>query len=119
MAMTKVSTIDEYIAGFPKEVQKRLKEMRTIIKKSAPGAEEAIKYGIPTFVMKKNLVHFGGYQNHIGFYPAPSGIDALEKETAAYRAGKGTLQFPHDEPLPEALISKIVKNRIKDIAGKK
>ena len=114
---TDVSTIDQYIAGFPADVQKRLKEMRAIIKKSAPKAEEAIKYGIPTFIQKKNLVHFGGYKNHIGFYPSPSGITTLAKETARYQAGKGTLQFPHDQPLPADLITRIVKQRLKDIGA--
>jgi uncharacterized protein YdhG (YjbR/CyaY superfamily) len=115
---TKISTVEEYIASFPKDVQKRLEEMRAIIRKSVPKAEEAIKYGIPTFILKKNLVHFGGYKSHIGFYPAPNGIEALGKEAAAYRAGKGTLQFPHDEPLPAALITKIVKFRVKEIEAK-
>lgn len=111
--MKTVASIDEYIADFPKEIQKRLEAMRATIRKSAPKAEEAIKYGIPTFVLNGNLVHFGGYKNHIGFYPAPLGIEAFKKELAKYAGGKGTVQFPHTEPLPLALITKIVKLRVK------
>jgi uncharacterized protein YdhG (YjbR/CyaY superfamily) len=89
-----------------------LEEIRSTIKKAAPQAEEAIKYGIPTFTLNGNLVHFGGYKNHIGFYPAPKGIEAFKTETAQYENGKGTLQFPIDKPLPLDLVSRIVKFRV-------
>ncbi|MEZ5975736.1 MAG: DUF1801 domain-containing protein [Planctomycetota bacterium] len=79
--------------------------------KAAPGATEAIKYGIPTFVLHENLVHFAGYQKHIGFYPSPSGIEHFAKELAAYPGAKGSVQFPHDGKLPLTLVSKIVKFR--------
>lgn len=108
------ATIDEYIAGFPKDVQKLLKEMRTTIRKAAPEAEEKISYAIPTFALKGNLVHFAAFKNHIGFYPAPRGIEAFKKELSRYEGGKGTVQFPMDKPLPVALITKIVKFRVKD-----
>jgi uncharacterized protein YdhG (YjbR/CyaY superfamily) len=114
MQTIQATTIDEYIAAFPKNIQKLLKELRATIKKAAPEATEAIKYGIPTFVQKGNLVHFAAYKNHIGFYPAPRGIEAFKKELSKYEAGKGTLQFPHDKPVPLALISKIVKFRVLD-----
>ena len=107
------TTIDEYIAGYPKNVQKLLEEVRVTIKKAAPGAEEAIKYGIPTFILNGNLVHFGGFKNHIGFYPAPSGIEEFKKELSKYAGAKGSVQFPIDKPLPLALITKIVKFRVK------
>ena len=107
------TTIDEYIAGFPKNVQKLLEEVRTTIKKAAPEAEEAIKYGIPTFILNGNLVHFGGFKNHIGFYPAPSGIEEFKKELSKYAGAKGSVQFPIDKPMPLALITKIVKFRVK------
>ena len=114
MAMNKnITTIDEYIADFPRDVQKLLQQLRTTIKKAAPKAEEKIGYGIPTFTLNGNLVHFGGYKNHIGFYPAPSGLQAFEKELAPYLTGKGTAQFPTDKPLPLDLITQIVKFRVR------
>ena len=114
MAMNKnITTIDEYIAEFPKDVQKLLQQVRTTIKKAAPKAEEKIGYGIPTFTLNGNLVHFGGYKNHIGFYPAPAGLQAFEKELAPYLTGKGTAQFPIDKPLPLGLITQIVKFRVR------
>jgi uncharacterized protein YdhG (YjbR/CyaY superfamily) len=113
MAMKSVETIDEYIADFPEEVQAKLLQVRATIKKAAPNAEEAIKYGIPTFVLNGNLVHFGGFKNHIGFYPAPNGIEAFKKELSRYSGAKGSVQFPLDKPLPLALITKIVKFRVK------
>jgi uncharacterized protein YdhG (YjbR/CyaY superfamily) len=110
--MQTAKSIDEYIEGFPPDVQKILERVRKTIKKAAPGAEEAMKYGIPTFVLNGNLVHFGGYKEHIGFYPDPRGIDELKKELAPYQAGKGTLKFPLDRPIPFDLITKVVKLRV-------
>ena len=105
--------IDQYIAGFPKDVRVILEKIRVTIKKAAPEAEEAIKYQIPTFTLKGNLVHFGAYKKHIGFYPAPTGIEEFKKELSVYESGKGSVQFPLDKPIPFGLISKIVKFRIK------
>jgi uncharacterized protein YdhG (YjbR/CyaY superfamily) len=105
--------IDDYIASFPKDVQAKLQKIRATIKKAAPKAEEAIKYQMPTFTLNGNLVHFAAYKNHIGFYPAPSGVEAFKKELAAYERGKGTLKFPLDEPIPFGLITKVVKYRVK------
>lgn len=115
---TRPKDIDEYIAGFPKGVQEILEKIRTTIRKAAPAAEETIKYQIPTFTMKGNLVHFAGYKNHVGFYPAPSGIEKFKKELSAYGSAKGTLQFPLDEPIPFDLISKVVKFRVKENLAK-
>lgn len=109
---TEVKTIDEYIAAFPEDVQVLLQQMRDTIQQAAPHATEAIKYAIPTFIFHGNLVHFGGYKNHIGFYPAPMGIEAFKAETAQYEGGKGTLQFRIDNPLPLDLVSRIVKYRV-------
>jgi uncharacterized protein YdhG (YjbR/CyaY superfamily) len=109
---TKAENIDAYIATFPKDTQKLLKEVRATIKKAAPKAEEAIKYAMPTFVLNGNLVHFAGYKNHIGFYPAPTGIKAFQKELSIYKSGKGSIQFPIDQPIPLTLIAKIVKYRV-------
>ena len=111
---TKPKNIDEFIACFPKDVQAILKTLRTTIRKSAPKAEETISYGIPTFTLHGNLVHFSAYKNHIGFYPAASGISAFKKELSAYKGAKGSVQFPIDKPLPLGLVSKIVKFRVKE-----
>ncbi|WP_338554670.1 DUF1801 domain-containing protein [Paenibacillus sp. KS-LC4] len=105
-------TIDEYIAGFPPEIQELLHAMRKIIKEAAPEATEKISYQMPTFALHGNLVHFAAYKNHIGFYPAPSGIEAFKAELCAYKGAKGSIQLPLDKPLPYALISKIVAFRV-------
>lgn len=105
--------IDEYIKGFPGHIQQLLEEIRATIRKAAPTAEEAIKYAIPTFILNGNLVHFAAFKNHIGFYPAPSGIEAFKKELSVYEGSKGTIRFPLDKPLPLTLISKIVQHRVK------
>jgi uncharacterized protein YdhG (YjbR/CyaY superfamily) len=107
-------TIDEYIQTFPKDTQKILEQVRQTIKEAAPDAEEAISYQIPTFKLNGNLVHFAAFKNHIGFYPAPSGQKAFEKELSAYKSGKGSIQFPIHKPMPLALIKKIVKYRVKE-----
>ena len=107
-----ISSIDEYISTFPKEIQKILKELHATIKAAAPGAEEKISYQIPTFVLKGNLVHFAAYKNHIGFYPTPSGIQTFKKELSIYESAKGSVRFPIDKPLPFDLIRRIVKFRV-------
>lgn len=106
--------IDTYIANSPKEIQDTLKKIRLTIKKSAPKAEETINYGIPTFTLEGNLVHFAGFKNHIGFYPTPSGIEKFKKELSIYEGAKGSVKFPLDKPIPYTLISKIVKFRVKE-----
>ncbi|HEY0740997.1 MAG TPA: DUF1801 domain-containing protein [Chryseosolibacter sp.] len=105
-------TIDEYIAEFPSDVQKKLRDIRATIKKAAPKAEEKISYAMPTFALHGNLVHFAGYKNHIGFYPAPSGISNFKEELSKYETSKGAIQFPLDKPIPLTLVSKIVKFRV-------
>jgi uncharacterized protein YdhG (YjbR/CyaY superfamily) len=109
-----VATIDEYIEGFPKDIQGILEKLRVTIRKAAPEAEETINYAIPTFTLNGNLVHFAAAKNHIGFYPAPSGIKAFKKELSVYEGAKGSIKFPIDKPLPLSLVSKIVKFRIKE-----
>ena len=113
-----VTTIDEYIETFPIDVQKILQQIRRTIKSSAPNAEEAISYMIPTFKLQGNLVHFAAYKNHIGFYPASSGVRTFAKELTPYKTSKGAIQFPIDQPVPLALIRKIVKFRVKENAEK-
>ena len=111
--------IDEYIAGFPNKVQRILQKIRITIRKSAPSAGEAIKYQIPTFTMNGNLVHFGGFKSHIGFFPTASGVAAFEKELQRYKHANGSIQFPLDEPMPIDLITRIVKFRVTQNAEKK
>ncbi len=106
-------TIDEYIAGFPREVREILQKIRATIRKAAPRAEEKISYQIPTFTLHGNLIHFAAYQHHIGLYPAPRGVAQFKEELSAYEGGKGTLQLPLDKPIPLRLITKIVKYRVK------
>jgi uncharacterized protein YdhG (YjbR/CyaY superfamily) len=112
MTINKAATIDEYITGFPGEVQKKLQQMRQTIKKAAPGAKEAISYGMPTFKLYGNLVHFAAFKNHIGFYPAPMGIEAFKDELSQYKGAKGSVQFPINEPMPLDLIERIVKFKV-------
>jgi uncharacterized protein YdhG (YjbR/CyaY superfamily) len=106
------TTIDEFIAAFPPDVQEKLQQIRATIREAAPEAQEAIKYGIPTFVLHGNLVHFSAYTEHIGFYPAPTGIEAFREELAIYGSSKGTVRFPLTEPIPFDLISRIVRYRV-------
>lgn len=108
--------VDKYIAGFPNDVQERLQQMREAILKIIPDAEEKIGYGIPTYkVNGKNLVHFGGFKNHVGFYPTPSGITSFDKELAPYKKAKGSVNFPHDQKLPLSLVTKIVRFRLEEL----
>jgi uncharacterized protein YdhG (YjbR/CyaY superfamily) len=106
--------IDEYIAGFPEDVQAILVKVRMTIREAAPDAEEAISYQMPTFKLQGNLVHFAGYKNHIGFYPAPHGIEQFKNELSGYKGGKGSVQFPLDRPIPYDLIREIVAFRVKE-----
>ena len=106
--------IDEYLERHSKEDQRPLGQMRVTIQKAAPEATEKISYGIPTFYLNGNLVHFAAFPNHIGFYPTSSGIAAFKKELGTYKWSKGAVQFPKDKPLPLALVTKIVKFRVKE-----
>lgn len=115
----KFETIDEYIATFPEYIQDILEKMKKVIQEAAPEAEEAISYGMPTFKLHGNLVHFAAYKNHIGFYPAPSGIEAFKEEISEYKSSKGAVQFPLDKPIPYDLVEKIVIFRVKENLEKK
>lgn len=107
------ASVDEYIAGFPPETRARLEEMRALIKAVAPEATERISYAIPTLYLNgRHLVHFAGWEKHVGLYPGGSGIAAFEEELAAYKRGKGSVQFPLDRPLPRGLIRRIVEFRV-------
>ena len=117
--MKNFQNIDDYIANFPEDVQEVLEQIRATIQKAAPQAEEAISYQMPTFKLNGNLVHFAAWKNHIGFYPTPSGTKEFQKEIAKYVFAKGSIQFPLNEPMPLALITKIVNFRVKENEGKK
>lgn len=114
MKKSKPTDVDGYIAGFPVDVQERLKQVRAAVQEAAPQAEETIKYAMPAYVLHGNLVFFAAFTNHIGFYALPSGHEQFQKELARYKSGKGSVQFPFDEPLPVKLISRIVKFRIRE-----
>lgn len=113
------TTIDEYIAQFPDDVQERLQTMRATIHAAAPDATEAIAYGMPTFRFNGNLVHFGAFKSHIGFYPTPNGLDEFKDRLAVYKGAKGSVQFPFDQPLPLELVTDIVKFRLEENSQKK
>ncbi len=110
--------IDDYINHFPEETQELLRKMRSTIRKAAPGAVESISYGMPTFKSGRNRVYFAGYKNHIGFYPGGA-IAPFREDLSAYKSSKGGVQFPIDKPLPLALVTRIVKARMRQIASKK
>ncbi|MBK9780538.1 MAG: DUF1801 domain-containing protein [Anaerolineales bacterium] len=112
------SPMEEFIARYPATVQVILQKIRAVIHKSAPKAEEAMSYGIPTFKLNgKNLMHFSAFKEHIGFYPTPSGIEKFKKELAVYEGAKGSVKFPLDKPIPYALITKIVQFRVKEVSA--
>ncbi len=115
---TAPTTIDQYIATYPTEVQALLTTMRETIQAAAPSATEKISYGMPTFYLNGNLVHFAAYKHHIGFYPAPSGLKAFESEINQYKNSKGAVQFPIDKPLPLDLVDGIVRYRVGEQGGK-
>ncbi|MCA9735932.1 MAG: DUF1801 domain-containing protein [Saprospiraceae bacterium] len=110
----KADNIDQYIALFSPEVQKRLSEIREMVHEQVPGVEETIKYNMPTFFLQGNLLHFAAYKNHIAMYPAPGGDSALAKEIEPYIKGKSTLQFPLKNDLPYDLIRKIIIALVRD-----
>jgi uncharacterized protein YdhG (YjbR/CyaY superfamily) len=112
-------TIDEYIKSCPGGVQSKLKQLRSLIKRIAPEAQEKISYQMPTFYLNGNLVHFAAHSNHIGFYPTPSGIENFQKELSKYKSSKGAVQFPLDEPLPLRTVERIVKFRVEENSKKK
>lgn len=112
-------TVDEYIAQQPKEVQGFLKELRSIIKKAAPEAEETISYQMPAYKQEGVLVFFGGWKNHCGFYPTSTPTAAFKDKLAKYTVSKGAIQLPYDKPIPVQLITAIVKFKIKENMEKK
>ena len=106
--------IDEYIAGFPKEIQDILQNLRKVIQESAPEAQEVISYSMPAFKQNGILVYFAAFKDHIGFFPTSSGVSAFKKDLEPYATSKGTIRFPLDKPIPFALVEKIVKYRVQE-----
>lgn len=111
-------TIDEYIAGFPPDIQAILQQIRMTVRAAAPEAQETISYQMPTFTLHGNLVHFAAFTNHIGFYPTPSGMEEFEQALAPYKGGKGSARFPLDQPIPYDLIDAIVRFRVAENQAK-
>jgi uncharacterized protein YdhG (YjbR/CyaY superfamily) len=115
---SKAGSIDEYISEFPADTRAVLEQIRAVIRSAAPDATETISYAIPTFDLNgRHLVHFAAFARHVGFYPTGSGIAAFEHELSRFKGGKGSVQFPLDEPLPTELIRRIVEFRVKQAAG--
>ena len=112
-------TIDEYISSFPPDVQEILQKLRKLIHEIVPEAEEAMAYGIPTFTLNGNLVHFAAFEHHIGFYPTPSGIEAFRNELSVYKHAKGSVQFPLDQPIPYDLVRRIIEYRVREVRAKR
>ena len=107
------TTIDEYIADFPRDVQPLLEKVRTAIRKAAPDATEAISYQMPTFKLHGNMIHFAGYNHHIGLYPGSRPVEEFRDELSKYKTSKGTIQLPLDKPIPVGLIGRITKFCVK------
>jgi uncharacterized protein YdhG (YjbR/CyaY superfamily) len=119
MTIKKPTTINEYIGSFPNDVQEILEEIRMTIQKAAPDAKEKISYSMPAFDQNGIVVYFAAFKNHIGLYALPSGHETFKEELSKYKSGKGSVQFPLNEPMPFALITKIVKFRVKENLEKK
>lgn len=118
MSQLAPTPITDYILQFPADVQQKLNALREAILEIVPDATEKIAYGIPTFYVKGNLVHFAAYKSHIGFYPGASGIEVFQSELTQYKLSRGTVQFPLDKPLPMELIQRIVKYRLAENLAK-
>lgn len=114
----KFQSVDEYIASFPASTRKQLSQLRKIIQAACPNAEEVISYNMPAYKQKKVLVYFAAYQHHIGFYPTSSGVKQFLDELKSYKTSKGAIQFPLHQPLPKALIQRIVQFRIEEVQRK-
>ena len=108
------TSITEYVNDAPKEARKKLREMRACIRKAAPGAKEGLKWGMPAFSYHRILVTFAAFEHHIGFYPTPSAVKAFGKELSKFVTASSSIQFPLDKPLPDTLVKKIVKARVKE-----
>lgn len=116
MPRSSATTIDDYIAEFPPATREVLEQVRGVIREAAPDATETISYAIPTFDLRgRHLVHFAGFEHHIGFYPTGKGADAFAREFSAYKTGRGSVQFPLDQPMPLDLIRRVVEFRVAQV----
>lgn len=114
-----IRTVDEYIAQFPADVQARLEQMRAACRAGAPEADEIISYGMPAYYQNGNVVYFGAAKKHIGFYPTPQGVESFADEFAKYPGAKGSVQFPHDQPLPLELVTRVTAKRVEQNLARK
>jgi uncharacterized protein YdhG (YjbR/CyaY superfamily) len=114
----KITSVDEYIQQYPNTIQRTIRKLRKVIKESAPNAQEKISYNMPAYFQEGNILYFAVFTRHIGFYPLPGGIKKFEKELSKYKQGKGSVQFPIDQPIPYNLIQEIVKYRVKENLAK-
>jgi uncharacterized protein YdhG (YjbR/CyaY superfamily) len=112
--MKKARNVEEYIANAPKEIQGRLRQMRACIRSAAPGAKEELKWGMPAYSYNRILVMFAAFKHHIGFFPTAGAVAAFPKDLSKFKTGKGSIQFPHDEPLPLSLIRRITEFRARE-----
>ncbi len=118
--MKAYKTIDEYIVSFPPDIQEKLQRIRAVIRNAAPDAEEAIRYGIPTFRLNgSNLVHFAAFKDHLSFFPTSSGVAKFQRELSSYKLSRGTIQLPLSEPVPYDLVERITRFRIEETREKK
>jgi uncharacterized protein YdhG (YjbR/CyaY superfamily) len=118
MSKTRPATIAGYISSAPEAARKNLRELHAILRKAAPGAAESIKWRVPVFEEKRILFAFAAFKSHLNFMPTPSVMKAFRKELARYKTGKGSISFPHDKPLPKALIRKLAALRVKELREK-
>jgi len=112
--LARPTTVPEYIKAAPKAAQKKLREIRTCVRKAAPGAKEELKWGMPAYSYKRILVIYGGFNHHIGFFPTASAIRAFAKDLKKFKHAKGSVQFPLEKALPLALIRRMVAFRVKE-----
>ncbi len=116
MLLKKATTFEEYVSGFPPEIAEKLVKIRSLIRTIVPAATESIAYGMPAYkLFGKPLVYFAGFDRHTGFYALPSGHKQFEKQLSEYKRGKGSVQFPHNKPLPYDLIEQIIRFRIEEL----
>ncbi len=112
-----MNAVDQYIAGFPADVQPILEQMRALIRETAPDTQECISWQMPTYKQKGNVVHFAGHKHHVGFYPGATGIEAFKDRITGFKNSKGAVQFPYNQPLPVELIREIVAFRVRENLG--
>ncbi|WFR59262.1 DUF1801 domain-containing protein [Anaerocolumna sp. AGMB13025] len=114
MDKIKFDTIDEYIMNFTPDIQEKLQQLRKVIQEAAPEAVEKISWGMPTFFLKGNLIHFAAFKNHIGIYPGETGVETFKAELTEYKNSKGAIQFSNDRPIPFDLVTRIVTFRVNE-----